>query len=149
MIKLAGLDCQVPDFSTVSQRQKHLLVTPGAQTNTTRDRTSRSTAQGSSCCVSASRRPKNGAGYRTSGVRSTLASRSNAEIRTIEVTDNATGNALIPPHLLDAILADEAVASVSGDGAYDTKAVTKRSRSLGHRRLSRFAERQAMEGPAS
>ena len=43
------------------------------------------------------------------------------EIRTIEVTDNATHDAPILPCLLDQIPADEIVASVIGDGAYDTK----------------------------
>jgi hypothetical protein len=43
------------------------------------------------------------------------------EIRAIEVTDNATGGAPILPCLLDQIPADETVASVSGDGANDTK----------------------------
>jgi hypothetical protein len=43
------------------------------------------------------------------------------EIRAIEVTDNATGDAPIMPCLLDEIPGDETVASVSGDGAYDTK----------------------------
>ncbi|EKU83642.1 hypothetical protein HMPREF9710_00821 [Massilia timonae CCUG 45783] len=43
------------------------------------------------------------------------------EIRAIEVTDNATGDAQMLPYLLDQIPASETVASVSGDGAYDTK----------------------------
>ena len=43
------------------------------------------------------------------------------EIRAIEVTDNATGDAPMPPCLLDQISVDEVIASVSGDGAYDTK----------------------------
>jgi hypothetical protein len=43
------------------------------------------------------------------------------EIRAIEVTDNATGDAPMLPCLLDQIPADEIVSSVSGDGAYDTK----------------------------
>jgi hypothetical protein len=44
------------------------------------------------------------------------------EIRAIEVTDNATGDAPMLPYLLDQIAEDETIASVSGDGAYDTKA---------------------------
>lgn len=34
LLKLAGLDWQVPDFSTVSRRQKHRSVTTGAQPTT-------------------------------------------------------------------------------------------------------------------
>lgn len=44
------------------------------------------------------------------------------EIRAIEVTKNATGDVLILPCLLDQLAEDETIASVSGDGAYDTKA---------------------------
>jgi hypothetical protein len=36
LLKLAGLDWEVPDFSTVSRRQKHLSVTIAAQPTTTR-----------------------------------------------------------------------------------------------------------------
>jgi len=43
------------------------------------------------------------------------------EIRAIEVTDNATGDAPMPPWLLDQIAQSDTIASVSGDGAYDTK----------------------------
>lgn len=39
----------------------------------------------------------------------------------MEVTDNSTGKAPVLPALLDQILADEPIASVSGDSAYDTK----------------------------
>jgi hypothetical protein len=35
LLKLAGLDWQVPDFSTVSRRQKHLAVTIEARPTTT------------------------------------------------------------------------------------------------------------------
>jgi len=43
------------------------------------------------------------------------------EIRAIEVMDNTTGDAPILPCLLDQIGANEVIASVIGDGAYDTK----------------------------
>ena len=44
------------------------------------------------------------------------------EIRAIEVTDNAIGDAPMLPHLLAQISEDELLHSVSADGAYDTKA---------------------------
>lgn len=44
------------------------------------------------------------------------------EIRAIEVTDNGVGDAPMLPELLKQIPEDEAVASVSADGAYDTQA---------------------------
>lgn len=62
------------------------------------------------------------------------------EIRAIEVTDNATGDAPMLPCLLDQIADDEAIASVSGEGAYDTKAVTRPLRSAVRKRSSRRAE---------
>jgi len=43
------------------------------------------------------------------------------EIRALEVTERALGDAPIPPCLLDQIVADEKLASVSGDGTYNTK----------------------------
>jgi len=43
------------------------------------------------------------------------------EIRAIEVTGNGTGDAPMLPCLLDQIADDEPIASVSGDGACDTK----------------------------
>ena len=39
----------------------------------------------------------------------------------MEVTDNSVGDAPVLPALLGQIPADEKIASVSGDGAYDTK----------------------------
>lgn len=42
-------------------------------------------------------------------------------MRRIEVMDNATDDAPMLPCLLDQIDASEGIASVSGDGAYDTK----------------------------
>jgi hypothetical protein len=44
------------------------------------------------------------------------------EIRAIEVTDNAIGDAPMLPQLLAQIPEDEPLHSVSADGAYDTKA---------------------------
>ena len=46
---------------------------------------------------------------------------STLEIQAIEVTDNATGDAPMLPCLFNQIAQDDSIASVSGDGAYDTK----------------------------
>ena len=43
------------------------------------------------------------------------------EIRAIEVTDNAVGDAPMLPELLSQIPPEERIATVSGGGAYDTK----------------------------
>ncbi len=56
------------------------------------------------------------------GARCIWVSPRTLEIRAIEVTDNSTGDAPMLPELLSQIPAAEAIGSVSGDGAYDTKA---------------------------
>jgi hypothetical protein len=121
LLKLAGLDWQVPDFSTVSRCQKHLSVTVGAQPPT----------MGLHLLVDSTgikmmgegvwNTKKHGADYRRQWRKVHLGIDATLEIRAIDVPDNATVDAPILPCLLDQIPAGEAVASVSGDGAYDTK----------------------------
>ena len=112
----------MPDFSTVSRRQKDLAVTIRAQPTTTGlhllvDSTGiRMLGEGEWTTK------KHGADHRRQwrkvhpGIDAAT-----LEIRAIEVTDNATGDAPILPCLLDQIPFDETIASVSGAGAYDTK----------------------------
>ncbi|ATD61548.1 IS5/IS1182 family transposase [Janthinobacterium svalbardensis] len=122
LLKLAGLDWEVPDFSTVSRRQKHLAVTIEARPTTT----------GLHLLVDSTgikmlgegewKTKKHGADYRRQWRKVHLGiDASTLEIRAIEVTDNATGDAPMLPCLLNQIAQDESIASVSGDGAYDTK----------------------------
>lgn len=122
LLKLAGLDWQVPDFSTVSRRQKHLVVTIAAHPATT----------GLHLLVDSTgikmlgegewKTKKHGADYRRQWRKVHLGiDATTLEIRAIEVTDNATGDAPMLPCLLDQIALDEPIASVSGNGAYDTK----------------------------
>ena len=61
------------------------------------------------------------------------------KIRAIEVTDNASGDAPMLPCLRDQIPADETVANVGVDGAYDTKGCHKAIAQRGRRRLSLLA----------
>lgn len=123
LLKLAGLDWQVPDFSTVSRRQKHLTVTIAANATTT----------GLHLLVDSTgikilgegewKTQKHGAEYRRQWRKAHLGiDATTLEIRAIEVTDNATGDAPMLPYLLDQIDVTQPIASVSGDGAYDTKA---------------------------
>jgi hypothetical protein len=122
LLELAGLDWQVPDFSTVSRRQKRLTVTIGAQPTTT----------GLHLLVDSTgikmlgegewKIKKHGADYRRQWRKVHLGiDASTLEIRAIEVTDNATGDAPMLPCLLDQIAGEERIESVRGDGAYDTK----------------------------
>jgi len=122
LLRLAGLDWPVPDFSTVSRRQKTLQVAIGAVSNTT----------GLHLLVDSTgiemlgegewKTKKHGAEYRRQWRKVHLGiDASTLEIRAMEVTDNSIGDAPVLPALLHQIPADERIASVSGDGAYDTK----------------------------
>jgi hypothetical protein len=104
LLKLAGLDGEVPDFSTVSRRQKHLAVTITANTTTT----------GLHLLVDSTgikmlgegewKTKKHGADYRCQWRKVHLGiDATTLEIRAIEVTDNATGDAPMLPCLLDQI----------------------------------------------
>jgi hypothetical protein len=122
LLKLAGLDWQVPDFSIVSRRQKHLAVTISAHATTT----------GLHLLVDITgikilgegewKTKKYGGDYRRQWRKVHLGiDATTLEIRAIEVTDNATGDVPMMAGLLEQIDLDESIASVSGDGAYDTK----------------------------
>ena len=73
------------------------------------------------------------------------------EIRAIEVTSNAIGDAPMLPELLAQIPTDEPIASVCADGAYDTRdcldAIARRQRnSIKHaRRFARRDERRTID----
>ena len=123
LLRLAGLQWPVPDYSTLSRRQQTLHVQlPYRPTATALDLLVDSTGikflgEGEWT------RKKHGAEYRRQWRKVHLGiDAQTREIRAIEVTDNSVGDAPMLPHLLRQIPADEAVASVSADGAYDTKA---------------------------
>ncbi len=123
LLRLAGLDWPVPDFSTVSRRQQTLKVQlPYRPSRTALDLLVDSTGikflgEGEW------KRKKHGAEYRRQWRKVHLAIDAHTlEVRAIEVTDNRVGDAPMLPELLGQIPADETIGSVSGDGAYDTKA---------------------------
>ena len=123
LLRLACLDWKVPDFSTVCRRQKTLRVQlPYQSSATALDLLVDSTGikflgEGEW------KRKKHGAEYRRQWRKVHLGiDAQTLEIRAIEVTENSVGDAPMLPELLGQIPADEALASVSGDGAYDTKA---------------------------
>jgi len=123
LIDLAELDWPVPDYSTISRRQKTLTV----------DISYRPRRGGLHLLVDSTgvkmlgegewKTKKHGAEYRRQWRKVHLGiDAETLEIRAIEVTDNSIGDAPMLPELLAQIPAAEAVAAVSGDGAYDTKA---------------------------
>lgn len=122
LLGLAGLDWPIPDYSTVSRRQKTLQVAIEVAPTTT----------GLHLLVDSTgikmlgegewKTKKHGADYRRQWRKVHLGiDAATLEIRAMEVTDNSIGDAPMLPNLLDQIPLEEAIASVSGDGAYDTK----------------------------
>ena len=113
----------MPDYSTLSRRQKTLSVAIA---------TRRSSA-GLHLLIDSTgvkmlgegewKTKKHGADYRRQWRKVHLGiDAQTLEIRAIEITDNAIGDAPMLPELLAQIPADEQLHSVSADGAYDTKA---------------------------
>ncbi|GKT20265.1 IS5 family transposase [Acidovorax sp. SUPP3334] len=122
LLELAKLNWRVPDFSTLSRRQRTLQVQlPYRRSSTALDLLVDSTGikflgEGEWKCK------KHGAEYRRQWRKVHLGiDASTLEIRAIEVTDNSVGEAPMLPGLLAQIPPDEPIASVSTDGAYDTK----------------------------
>nr|WP_011997478.1 IS5-like element ISPa35 family transposase [Pseudomonas aeruginosa]CAO91762.1 transposase [Pseudomonas aeruginosa] len=123
LMHLAGLDWPVPDYSTVCRRQKTLTVNIPY----------RPSRGGLHLLVDSTgvkmlgegewKTKKHGSEYRRQWRKVHLGiDAETLEIRAIEVTDNRIGDAPMLPELLTQIPATETVATVSGDGAYDTKA---------------------------
>jgi hypothetical protein len=122
LLRLAGLDWPVPDYSTVSRRQKTLRVAIGAVPTTTGLHLLVDSTGIKMLSEGEWKTNKHGADYRRQWRKVHLGiDASTFEIRAMEVTDNSIGDAPVLPALLDQIPADELIASVSGDGAYDTK----------------------------
>jgi hypothetical protein len=122
LLNLAGMDWRVPDFSTLSRRQRTLQVQlPYQRSSTALDLLVDSTGieflgEGEW------KRKKHGAEYRRQWRKVHLGiDASTLEIRAIGVTDNRVGDAPMLLELLAQIPPDEPIASVSTDAAYDTK----------------------------
>lgn len=122
LLQLAGLDWSVSDYSTVSRRQKTLQVAIEVVPTTT----------GLHLLVDSTgikmlgegewKTKKHGADYRRQWRKVHLGiDAATLEIRAMEVTDNSIGDAPMLPYLLGQVSTEEQIASVSGDGAYDTK----------------------------
>jgi IS5 family transposase len=122
VLKLADLDWPVPDYTTLCRRQKTLDVTLGGRPNSGGlhllvDSTGiKMTGEGEW------KTRKHGASYRRQWRKVHLGiDAETLEIRAIEVTTNAIGDAPTLPDLLVQIPDEEIILSVGGDGAYDTR----------------------------
>jgi hypothetical protein len=123
LLRMVGLDWKESGCSTVSRRQKTLRV----------QWPSRASTRALDLLVDSTgikfvgegewKRKKHGVEYRRQWRKVHLGIDANTlEIRAIEVSDNSVGDAPMLPEWLGQIPLDDTVASVSGDGAYDTKA---------------------------
>lgn len=119
LLRMAGLDWRGPDFSTVSRRQKTLRVQlPYRSCTGALDLLVDSTGI-KFLSEGEWKRKKHGAEYRCQWRKVHLGINAKTlEIRAIEVTDNSVGDEPI------------AIASVSADGAYDTKACRRLGRGI-------------------
>jgi hypothetical protein len=122
LLKLAQLDWQVPDISTLCRRQKTLTVnlpyraSKGALTLLIDSTGVQFLGEGEW------KRKKHGADYRRQWRKVHIGIDANTlEIRAIEVTDNRIGDAPMLEPLLDQIPDDEPIEAVIADGAYDTR----------------------------
>jgi hypothetical protein len=123
LLKLAKLDWPVPDFSTVSRRQRHLRVQLSYRPSTAPLHLLVDSTGIKFLGEGEWKRKKHGAEYRRQWRKVHLGiDAQTLEIRAIEVTDNSVGDAPMLPELMAQIPAAEPVASVSADGAYDTRA---------------------------
>ena len=123
LLKLAHLDWPVPDFSTVSRRQRLLRVQLSYRPSTSPLHLLVDSTGIKFLGEGEWKRKKHGAEYRRQWRKVHLGiDAQTLEIRAIEVTDNSVGDAPMLPELMAQIPAAEPVASVSADGAYDTRA---------------------------
>ena len=122
LLRLAGLDWPVPDFSTVCRRQKTLQTQISYKPSTSALNLLVDSTGIKFLGEGEWKRKKHGAEYRREWRKVHLGiDAQTLEIRAIEVTSNAIGDAPMLAELLAQIPVDEPIASVSADGAYDTR----------------------------
>lgn len=122
LLRLVGLDWPVPDFSTLCRRQRKLNVAipyRGGEgpLNLLIDSTGiKAEGEGEW-----SARKHGGTKRRIWRKIHIGIDEETLEVRAVEITGSNIGDAPILPELLDQIEADQGIASVTADGAYDTR----------------------------
>ncbi|UWQ85975.1 IS5 family transposase [Leisingera caerulea] len=122
LLRLVGLDWPVPDFSTLCRRQRKLNVAipyRGGEgpLNLLIDSTGiKAEGEGEW-----SARKHGGTKRRIWRKIHIGVDEETLEVRAVEITGSNIGDAPILPELLDQIEADQGIASVTADGAYDTR----------------------------
>lgn len=122
LLHLAGLDWPVPDFSTVSRRQKTLQVAIPYRAHHDVLHLLVDSTGVKMLGEGEWKTKKHGADYRRQWRKVHLGiDAQTLEIRAIEVTSNRVGDAAMLPGLLAQLPPSTHLATVTGDGAYDTK----------------------------
>jgi hypothetical protein len=122
LLKLVGLDWTVPDFSTLSRRQKTLAVNiPYRGSRGPLHLLVDSTGIKDEGEGEWHARKHGGAKRRLWRKIHIGVDEQTLEIRAIEITGNNIGDAPMLPELLDQIPDDVEIGSVTADGAYDTR----------------------------
>ncbi len=122
LLKLAGLNWTVPDFSTLCRRQKALSVAiPFRGSSGPLHLLIDSTGIKAEGEGEWNARKHGGPKRRLWRKIHIEIDEETLEIRAVEVTSSSIGDAPMRPDLLDQIPQDEEIGSVTGDGAYDTR----------------------------
>ena len=121
-MKLLGLEWPVPCFSTVSRRQATLTVTIPVRRRTEPLRLLVDSTGLKICGKGEWKVKKHGAEYRRAWHKVHLAiDAETLDVRAVEMTGHRQGDATQAEELLSQLNPAELLASVSGDGAYDTR----------------------------
>jgi Transposase DDE domain len=121
-LQLIGLDWEVPDFSTLSRRQKTLAVSiPHRGSKAPLHLLIDSTGIKVEDEGEWNARKHGGSKRRVRRKIHIGIDEQTLEIRAAEFTSSDVGDAPMPPQLLDQIPPDQEIASVTADGAYDTR----------------------------
>lgn len=122
LLRLVGLDWDVPDFSTLSRRQKTLAVNiPHRGARGPLHLLVDSTGIKVEGEGEWNARKHGGAKRRVWRKVHLGIDEQTLEIRAVEITSSDVGDAPMLPELLDQIAPDQQIASVTADGAYDTR----------------------------
>jgi len=123
LLRLAGLDWPVPDYSTLCRRQKTVTIQipfrrAGGPLNLLVDSTGVKVLGDGEWQVR-----KHGPSRRRQWRKVHLAmDTATGDVRAVEFTSSREGDSPVLPDLLAQIPADQPIATITGDGAYDTRA---------------------------
>jgi hypothetical protein len=121
LLGMVGLDWAVPDFSTLCRRKKTLNVSLPYRSSSPLNLLLDSTGIKAEGKGEWNARKHGGSKRRIWRKIHIGIDEDTLEVRAVEVTTSNVGNAPMLPDLLDQIPPDQAIGSVTADGAYDTR----------------------------